>query len=366
MNDPFIPHYFAASNSSRGFQNYYGDCFSPARADRLYILKGGPGTGKSHFLRTVARRAAAVGYAVTAYDCSSDPSSLDGVLLARPGSPTIGLLDGTAPHVCEPVTPGVREEMVNLGAFWNSSALAAGADAVHRLADKKSEAYARAYAYLRAAGELDAIADSLLSPAVREESLTALATRLLRAIPKGKDTPADRPPAERIPALRRALGMTGRVTHHTFEQMADTLVVIEDHYGLGARLLSHLSDLTAARGDATFVSYDPVYPAKTDGLYYPAARAAILLGHAEPREGCPTRTVTLTRYVDPDRLHPVRGELRHTLRLRARLEDDALHALASAATAHFDLEAIYAAAMDFPAKEAFTDAFCQDLFGGTP
>ena len=51
---------FAASNSCRGFCNYYGDLFVDSRFDRLYIIKGGPGTGKSHFMKVVARRARAV------------------------------------------------------------------------------------------------------------------------------------------------------------------------------------------------------------------------------------------------------------------------------------------------------------------
>ena len=37
--------YFAASNSSEGFVNYYDACFgSDSRVDRLYVIKGGPGT----------------------------------------------------------------------------------------------------------------------------------------------------------------------------------------------------------------------------------------------------------------------------------------------------------------------------------
>ena len=107
MNETTSRRYFAASNSCRGFCNYYGDVFSEARAPRLYVIKGGPGTGKSHFMKTVARRARTEGYTVTEYACSSDPASLDGILLEREGDPAVGLLDGTPPHVCEPALPGL-------------------------------------------------------------------------------------------------------------------------------------------------------------------------------------------------------------------------------------------------------------------
>ena len=118
MTEMVSPRYFAASNSCQGFRNYYGDIFTDSRTDRLYIIKGGPGTGKSHFMKVVARRARARGYRITEYACSSDPASLDGIILEREGSPTLGFLDGTAPHTREPTLPGVKEELLNLGAFW--------------------------------------------------------------------------------------------------------------------------------------------------------------------------------------------------------------------------------------------------------
>ncbi len=357
MNESIAPRrYFAASNSSKGFCNYYSNCFSESRCDRLYIIKGGPGTGKSHFMRTVARHARAAGYAITEYDCSSDPVSLDGILLEKEGSPTIGLLDGTAPHLCEPTTPGVREEIINLGALWDASRLLNEGENIRRLASAKSAAYTRAYAYLRAAGEMDAVADSLMAPAVREDRFSAMAARLLRRIPDG-DT------FQVVPALRRAVSMTGRAVHHTFENMAEHLFVIEDSYGLGYRLMEHLRRYAEAHGHSVLASYDPVYPAKLDGLFYPVNGLCVLLGNAEPREDCPTRTISLRRYLISDVFRPVRGEVRHVIATRHRLEEDALHALAEAARYHFDLENIYAAAMDFPSKELFTERFCAGLFG---
>ena len=43
--------YFAASNTGAGFVNYFDRIF--LQDERVYILKGGPGTGKSYFLRQV-------------------------------------------------------------------------------------------------------------------------------------------------------------------------------------------------------------------------------------------------------------------------------------------------------------------------
>ena len=353
MHTSITRRYFAASNSSRGFCNYYGECFSETRVDHLYVIKGGPGTGKSHFMRVVARYARERGYAVIEYACSSDPSSLDGVLLSCAGKPTVGLLDGTAPHVYEPTSPGVREEIVNLGAFWNSTRLAGERGTIRALSAQKTDAYARAYACLRAAGEMDRVADSLITPTVKEDRLVAMARRILRRV-----TPAGHFDAS--PALRSAWGMTGRVTHHTYEQDAESLLILDTAYGLGYRLTSHLLRLSGERGDRVLVSYHPAYPDKVDGLLYPDGGVCVLVGDAEPPEdGRLVRTASLRRYTDADALRQARGEIRHALAVRNTLEEDALRSLAHAGKYHFELERIYAAAMDFSAKEAFTEQFCQ-------
>lgn len=358
MIPPASPHRcFAASNSCHGFKNYYGDIFTDARVDRLFIIKGGPGTGKSHFMKTVARCARAHGYTVTEYLCSSDPTSLDGILLCKEGTPTVGLLDGTAPHVREPSTPGAHDEIINLGEFWNAKPLVGQRETIRALGRAKSAAYDRAYAYLRAAGDTDAVADSLTESCVRHDSLRALANRILRHQPVGDCF-------DPMPALRSAVSMTGAVTLRSFEESpgVSTLITMEDYYGLGYRLTRELLSLSEVRRHRLRVSYHPVYPHKIDGLLYPDTGLCILVGHTEPPADLPTRTLSLRRYVEPEILRPIRGELRRAITLRESLLEAALHSLSDASVHHFELEKIYSAAMDFGAKEGFTERFCNDLF----
>ncbi len=359
MPYPLLPRTcFAASNSCLGFKNYYGEIFTDDRIDRLYVIKGGPGTGKSHFMRVVARSARAAGYAVTECFCSSDPTSLDGILLTREGAPTLGLLDGTAPHVREPVTPGAVDELVNLGAFWNAKALAGEKETIRALGKAKSTAYTRAYAYLRAAGEADTVADALTEDRVKADRLRALAERILRAVPCGETfTP--------IPLLRRALGMTGWASLPSFEEAAcgGTLLLPEDHYGTGYRLMHILYAISETRRHRLWVSYDPVFSHKIDGLFYPDTGLCILVGEATLPDGCASRALRLRRYTHPETLREVRGELRRAMSLRDGLLTAALRSLSEAATHHFELERIYSAAMDFAAKERFTEQFCRELFG---
>ena len=45
--------YFAAANGYTGFRSYFGEMFTSDRYDRIFVLKGGPGTGKSRLIRNV-------------------------------------------------------------------------------------------------------------------------------------------------------------------------------------------------------------------------------------------------------------------------------------------------------------------------
>ncbi len=358
MKDTTSPlRYFAASNSCRGFCNYYGQCFNEKTVDHLYIIKGGPGTGKSHFMKTVARRARECEYSVTEYYCSSDPASLDGVILRRSGHPTIGLLDGTAPHVSEPVIPGVHEDILNLGVFWQSKQLMEKGADIRRLGQEKAAAYERAYAFLRAVGELDSVVNSRVNNCVRTERLHGLAVRLLRHQPSQERF-------DSTPALRRAVSMTGKACFHTFENEAaeGTVIIIDDYYGLGYRLMQELYALSEEKKYTVKVSYDPIYPQKIDGLLFPETGLCVLVGDAEEPEGTVTRHISLRRYTEPNALRVVRSDLRHLYGLREQLIEDALKSLSEAAEHHFKIEAIYAAAMDFSAKEVYTEQFCRSLF----
>ena len=114
--------YFLAANSGEGFKSCFGDSYDYSDGWRAYIIKGGPGTGKSSFMKYVVVSAVDKGYSVELCPCSSDPDSLDGVIIKEK---KVIILDGTAPHVVEPKFPGVCEEIINLGEFWNGELLRA-------------------------------------------------------------------------------------------------------------------------------------------------------------------------------------------------------------------------------------------------
>ena len=95
MYTPKETRFFLGANSATGFYSLYDNLIDPHTEDTLYILKGGPGCGKSSFMRHIAQGAISAGLDVEYIHCTADPDSLDAIYIpAR----KIAYVDGTAPH----------------------------------------------------------------------------------------------------------------------------------------------------------------------------------------------------------------------------------------------------------------------------
>ena len=350
-------YYFAAVNSSEGFKGYFEEIFG--RADRIYVIKGGPGTGKSGFMKKIARAAEERGEAVEYYLCSSDPDSVDGILM-RCGERRVGIVDGTAPHVMEPTYPGAREEIINFGEFWNSELIREQKNEIFALTNKKSDAYKRAYSYLRSCGNLRAVTDSLLRKATDFEKLQLAALRLADSLGMKRGE------MESIPAIRSAVAMTGEVRLEVFENNADKVFRVGSFFGVGEWFLDALAGVLMGYEGAMRVSFDPICTHKTDGIFLENERVAFVLSGNErgkeiDGEDDRERYINPKRFVRTDRLREVRGELRYAARLYRDCLDGAIHALGEAKLYHFLLEDIYKNAMDFKALNSFTANFVKNL-----
>ncbi len=346
--------YFAASNSRHGFYSYYSSCFDDARVGRVFAIKGGPGTGKNRFMRDVAEAARRLSRTVEYIYCSSDASSLDGVILTG-GGECIALLDATAPHIYEPKSPGIREELVDLGAFWNRSLLLLKREEINSLNAQKSAAYTRAYRYLAGAGELRAVRDSLVLPFVRRDAIERCAKRLMGEIPVGQGYSMRH-------TLMRSVGMQGEVMLDGLFGLAERTVQIDDCRGIARYLLEAIARGAEARRQPIRLSHDPIEPDVIDAVLLCDCGVLFVAGNG--REGIPNhKSVGMRRFLDTARMGAVRPDANAAERGARMMLEGALKSLADVRTAHFELEAIYSAAMDFDAKEKFTKQFCERLFG---
>ncbi|WP_026105189.1 PRK06851 family protein [Halalkalibacterium ligniniphilum] len=151
-----VRNYYAGGNTAKGFYSLYNSALEGL--ERLFILKGGPGTGKSSLMKAVGERMVRKGLDIEYLHCSSDNDSIDGVIIPQF---QVGIVDGTPPHVIEPQAPGVIDEYVNLGVAWDSKKLSVHKETILALNESIRKLFQKAYdtfaASLKAHDEIEKI-----------------------------------------------------------------------------------------------------------------------------------------------------------------------------------------------------------------
>ncbi len=333
MSVPEYNSYFAAANTESGFKSFFEEIFFAPSIKRRYIIKGGPGTGKSSLMKKYVRSAAEKGHTAELYYCSSDTSSLDGVVLDG----EVAIFDGTAPHSHDTVLPGAVDSIINLGEYWNGELLRSRRAEIEELSQKKSGQYGLAYECLSAYGSVCALADKIIEKCTDKDKLAAAAHRLLLPY-KGRGGTAKR-------QVRQvsALGVRGQVHFDTLCRLATERVYIEDYYGSAALLFECLASTAEGKGYTVYLSYAVPRSAAIEELYLP--EAGLWLGVGKPDGGA--RTVKMKRFVRAGALAEVRCELRALLGSARVLHDLAASHLARAGELHASIEKYYVIAMDF-------------------
>jgi hypothetical protein len=155
-------HIFAGNNTSQGFFSYFDYVFNPEEANRIYILKGGPGVGKSSFMKKFAAKMLSKGYFIENVHCSNDNESLDGINIPEL---KISFVDGTAPHTIDPKIPGAADEIINLGLYLDNKKLEKYKNEIIQINKETSLLYQSAYRFLKGASlildEINGIYDKL-------------------------------------------------------------------------------------------------------------------------------------------------------------------------------------------------------------
>lgn len=111
---------FPGAMGPDGFISCFDHLIDEKQLRRMIILKGGPGVGKSTFMRRIHAALTAKDERSMLCFCSGDPDSLDAIVIPERG---LLMLDGTAPHIVDPKIPGARDSIVNLGVCLDEAAM---------------------------------------------------------------------------------------------------------------------------------------------------------------------------------------------------------------------------------------------------
>lgn len=163
-----ITRYYPGGNTPDGYLSFFDKVISWAEARNIILIKGGPGVGKSTFLKKIARELLKRDTDLEFLHCSADNGSIDGLLIPAYG---IALLDGTAPHMMDPKYPGCIDEIINLGRYWNEDGIRQNKDRILAIHDEIQSCYKRAYNYLKMAQIVHGDLKQVYQKAVNEKLL---------------------------------------------------------------------------------------------------------------------------------------------------------------------------------------------------
>lgn len=135
-----VINYFAGGNTAKGFYSLFDSNIEDL--NHLYILKGGPGTGKSTMMKWIGKYWEDQGLDVEYIHCASDNDSIDGVIIREISA---GIVDGTHPHIIEPKFPGLTGHYVNLLEAVDSKKLWKHKDEIQTLTKEISNSYKKVY-----------------------------------------------------------------------------------------------------------------------------------------------------------------------------------------------------------------------------
>ena len=352
-----VPCFFLGANSAQGFASRFDALYDPQSDWRAFILKGGPGSGKSTLMKAVAKSLLEHGEETELIYCSSDPASLDAVIFPRAH---FCIADGTAPHVLEPQYPGACETLLNPGDCWDGDALFLQRKEIFSLCAKVSQQHRRARRYLNAAGSLLGENRRLALESLDTAALESYARRLGRRLfPKHRaQRGAERP--------RFLSGFTpdGCICFwNTVSCYAKTVTAVEDEYGAAAPiLLSSLRDSALASGYDVIACYCPLFPFdKLDALIVPELELAfVTVNRFLKPEIDLVRTIHTRRFLK-ESIAAHRQRIRFGRRAAAELIDEAVASLWQARHIHDDLEAIYKKAMDFDRLNRVTETLINQI-----
>lgn len=298
--------FFAGVNTENGFKGYLEEYFRDA--DRLYIIKGTPGSGKSTLMKRLASDCEKKGFLVWRILCSSDPASLDGIYLPEKRT---GIADGTSPHVLEPKYPLAKEILFDTGRFIDAKKL--DKEGIISLSCHKAECYKKGYGYIKAA----VCAERACKKTQKRETEGFFKARLLSSLKGGADY--------RVSA---AFTRKGIVLCNPFPQAEERVVVDED-------VLNEIILLSRRCEERVTLSPHPTHSDRFNGVYFHGKNIYIT---AEKEEGDPQGIETA-----------------------ARAYALARKAFGEGAVCHGKLEEIYSSAMNFSALEEEYPVLLQGL-----
>lgn len=347
--------FFLGASTPKGFVSHYDSLFREVQ--RLTIIKGGPGCGKSTFMKKIGAAAQEHGLDVSYILCSSDPDSLDGILLPQLEA---AYVDGTAPHVLEPKLCGGSMNYLSFGEFYDRAAMQSNEAEILSCQKENAVCYRHVTACLAAADALSESTRLVTSAPHYGEEMSAIAECLgLSALKPVGDRPKR---SERFLSAITPKGL--RFCEQTPQKLCERVYVLRDNYSLAPKVLSLLSEKAQALGHTCIVCHSPLHPqGEPTHLLIPTAGVAFV---SDSRDFPYTESCFCKIDLDSALSPKSRKQLEFCGKTVTSLLYHAVSHLREAKRLHDRMEQLCRPFVDFSAVDRLTEKTVSELFGASP
>lgn len=347
-------HMFPGGNTSNGFVNYFDGIIPPWGVNnRTYILKGGPGVGKNTFMKAIGSWAEKKDYETEYFHCASDMESLDAVRIPELG---ITMLDGTAPHVIDPVMPGAADGIINLGIYLNEQKLEEKKEDIKKCLKENSFCYQKTFAYLKAAGILQRSLDTVYLKSTDEEKLQKAVFHILE---KHIKTGICRK-SEFNTLFSAAITPQGYTDYSNTIIKDETVIRIKGPSGIIAEFFEIMKKNIAFTGWHISLFQDPLLPDHTLHIIIQELNLCITSGEPVTDEE-KVQLVDLNQFMEDGFLNRQKEAILFHQEQINLLKNAAINSLKESKQIHDVLESIYKQGMDFESATEYTTHFIEKL-----
>lgn len=352
-----IKKVFPGGNTSKGFYSFY-DQIIPEDAERIFVLKGGPGVGKSSFMRTIGEEFVKQGYDIELHYCSSDNRSLDGLVIKKAN---VALLDGTAPHVVDPNNPGAVDEILNLGEYWDESSLVKNKYDIINCNKQIKMRFYSAYRYLKSAKEMQDDMEAIIGEGVDREKLNKLKITLRNELVDGVNT--INTDARMRHLFDSAITPDGLVDYiNTIIQSNYICYCLKAGVGtISTEILTYLAGEYNMKGYAVELYHQPLNPDRLQTLVVEDIKIAVTIN--PKMETKAYKIIDLDTVIDDSKYKDKAELLAKDGEVYIQMLEEGVSRIKMAKLLHDDIEKNYVGSMDFVAVAELKNKIVERIKG---
>lgn len=348
-----IDFFMGALSPTGGFRGYFSQLNQQPDL-WLYLIKAGPGCGKSTMMQSLAKKS---NFPVEKIHCSSDPDSLDGVVFHNNHC---AIIDATAPHVVEPTYPGAKQTVVSLFDTLDPDILYQNRNEIISLFDQCSLLQKNANRSLRCASLLLEEIQDISSHALDTEKLSNYIHRLAhRLLP-----PTHQTGKEHLRLLSAVTPQGNLFWKNTVSTLATHYLVFEDSFGSASRLAIQLLRQSALKaGYEIYTCICPLsQPEAAEHLIIPQLKLAFLTSNRwHSMDFAGQQRVHCNRFMNKKELSNHKNRFRLSQQTAIELLYQTSLYQQQAKSHHDKLEAFYQSAANFEAVSDITNQIAKQM-----